>query len=107
MPNISDVLNVENLGSHELKTITILGNDFGMENTHLRVTYGPTGLEYAASDCIVANNHTMVTCLSVPPNIGEDRGTTTGFKFQITVDGLPSSFKITNRKVCKRFIFWV
>ena len=65
--------NVEALTSHEMKPITITGEDFGNEHVHLRVRYGTSNetMEYSARNCLVSENHTKIVCLSAAPKVGD------------------------------------
>ena len=61
--------------------VVIVGNDFGNEDQDAidMVTYGPTGVEYVATDgCTISLNHTQIMCYTVP-------GTGEGHVWTVTI----------------------
>ena len=65
--------------------INIFGENFGpVGDTFLpSMTYGPTGTEYTATDCVVRNSFSKIRCIGAP-------GTGYGHKVKIEVGGQPS-----------------
>ena len=91
-------VDVDELLSDGGQVVHILGDDFGPAREYLEatfgegtrylegVTYGPSGLEYTAKDCIVVD-HDNVTCTTIP-GVGEDH------HWQITVKDQASDLSV-------------
>jgi hypothetical protein len=64
--------------------VVLTGTYFATDAFLESVTYGPGGTEYAALDCRVTQNHTEITCATVP-------GTGRKLRWMVTVRGQTSS----------------
>jgi hypothetical protein len=65
-------------------SISLNGTNMGIVGTLPLVTFGPTGVEFNTSDCIVTVDHQVTTCI-----VGEGWGSS--HRWIITVDGITGS----------------
>ena len=73
--------------------IYIVGLDFGDGTSDVNATFGPTGVEYTARDCLVDpfNLHTRIQC-TLPRGVGDKH------KWVVSVDGQDSRVPTTDYK---------
>ena len=65
--------------------LIVVGNNFGTDLSVItRVSYGPSGVEFDARDCVIAEPHTRLHCLT-------SEGVGAGLGFSVVVDGQASS----------------
>ncbi|MDO8933370.1 MAG: cadherin domain-containing protein, partial [Rhodocyclaceae bacterium] len=69
------------------QTVVISGQYFSVQKYLTTVTYGLSGREYTASNCIVTRNHTELTCTTVP-------GTGRLLRWVVTVGGQSSPLSV-------------
>jgi len=84
-----EILGFDGPGAADARTdggdvVRLRGRYFSVQSYLSRVTFGPSGAEYAALGCAVSVNHTEITCL-MPPGTGRR------LRWMVTVGGQSSA----------------